>query len=80
MKVKEAKQRIDRMRNVYDNAIKIQECCLRNEDAKGCVRKLEEIAQLNDTLRNFATLTAAYISDEIKRLENIIDDAVIKID
>lgn len=80
MTVKEARQRITCMHDVYDNAMKIQECCLKNKDAKECVKELEEMAQLNNSLRNFATSTASYISDEIKRLEKIIDNAVIKID
>ncbi len=79
MKVKELKQRISHLRNVYDNAIKIQECCLRNKNAKECIEKLEEEAQINTDLRSFASSTASYISDEIKRLESIIDNADVKI-
>lgn len=58
----------------------MQECCLKNESAKDCVKELEEKAVLNTTLRNFASATASYIGDEIKRLERVIDSAVIKID
>lgn len=78
--VKEAKKRIEELHLVYDNARKIQECCLENESAKDCVKELEEKAALNTTLHNFASATALYIGDEIKRLERIMDSAVVKID
>ena len=80
MKVKEVKKRIGDLENVYNNMIKIQECCLRNEDVKNCIKELEEKANINTTLRNLASVTASYISDEIRRLESIIDDAIVKID
>lgn len=80
MKVKELKRRISLLRDVYSNALKIQECCLRNENAKECIKTLEEKTQINTSLRSFASSTASYISDEIKRLEDIIDNADVKID
>lgn len=80
MKVKELRQRISLLRGVYNNALKIQECCLKNKDAKECIKEFEEVSQLNTDLRTFASSVASYISDEIKRLENIIDNADVKID
>lgn len=79
MTVKEVKKRIEELRNIYGNMIKIQECCLRNENAKDCIKELEEAAQLNITIRTLASATAGYIRDEICRLEAIIDNAVISI-
>lgn len=78
--VKDAKKRIEDLQLVYDNAIKIQQCCLRNKDAENCVKELEEKAAMNTTLRNFASATASFISDEIHRLEKAIDSTVVKID
>ncbi|MDE6435761.1 MAG: hypothetical protein K2L07_16245 [Lachnospiraceae bacterium] len=80
MKAKEAKKRIEDLENVYDDMIKIQECCLKNEDAKICIKELEEKSNINTNLRNLVSVTASYISDEIRRLEHIIDDSVAKID
>ncbi len=80
MKVKDVMKRIEDLDNLYDNMIKIQECCLRNEDAKECIKELESKAQLNNTLRYLASLTAAYISDEVGRLNTIIENTVVKID
>ena len=80
MTVKELKQRISLLRGVYNNALKLQDCCLKNDNAEDCIKKLEKEAQLNTTLRNFASSTASYMADEIKRLEGIIDNAVVKID
>ncbi len=79
MKVREVKQRREYLRNVYDNALKIQECCLRNKEAKGCIEELEEKAQIDTSLRTFATSVASCMADEIRRLENIIDEADVKV-
>lgn len=79
MTVKEVKKRIEDLNHLYDNAIKIQECCLRNEDAKDCIKKLETEANLNTTLRNFASASASVLSDEIHRLEDAIDNTDVKI-
>lgn len=80
MTVKEVKERIADLENICDNMIKIQECCLRNKDAENCIKELEENANINTTLRNLASDTACFISDELHRLEDIIDNAVVKID
>ncbi len=80
MKVKEAKKRIKELENIYDDMIKIQECCLKNENAKICIKELEEETNINTTLRNLVSVAASYISDEIHRLEHIVDDLVAKMD
>lgn len=79
MKVKEVKKRIEDLEDVYDNMIRIQECCLRNDDAKDSIKFLEDSASLNTTLCDLASATARYIHDEIHRLQDIIDEAVVKI-
>lgn len=79
MTVKEVKTRIADLENIYNNMIKIQECCLKNEDARNCIKELEENANINTTLRNLVSGTACFISDELHRLEDIIDNAVVKI-
>lgn len=79
MTVKEVKKKISDLQLIYDNTIKIQECCLRNEDAKDAVAKLESEANMSTTLRNFVSATACFISDEIHRLEDAIDNASVKI-
>lgn len=79
MTVKEVKKKISDLQLIYDNTIKIQECCLRNEDAKDAVAKLESEANMSTTLRNFVSATACFISDEINRLEDAIDNASVKI-
>lgn len=79
MTVKEVKKRIEDINHMYDNAIKIQECCIRNEDAKDCIKKLEVEANLSTTLRNFVSATASYLSDEVHRLEEAIDNTIVKI-
>lgn len=79
MKVKEVKQRISGLENVYDNMIRIQECCLRKENAQACIKELENMAALDTTLRNLVSTTAKYIIDEKNRLESLIDNAEIRI-
>nr|WP_302142410.1 hypothetical protein [uncultured Schaedlerella sp.] len=79
MKVKEVKKRIGDLEDVYDNIIRIQECCLRNEDAKVHIEYIENKASLNATLRNLVSVTAGFIGDEIHRLHEIIDNADIEI-
>lgn len=80
MQVREVKGIIGDLKNVYDNMIKIQNCCLENDDAQESIKELEEKANINTSLRNLVSNTAIYISKEICRLENVIDNAVVKID
>ena len=81
MTVKEVKERLNELNDLHDNAIRIQNCCLGNENAWECIKKLEKESGIKETdLRTFATLVAGYASDEIKRLNRIIDNASVKID
>ncbi len=80
MTVKEVKEKIDELNRLHENAIRLQNCCLRNEDVTECIEKLEEESGINTDLRTFATLVARYVGAEIKRLERIIDNATVKID
>lgn len=80
MKVKEAKERLDSLERIYDNAIKIQECCLRNKEAEPAISKIEEETGINMSLRTFASYVASFIADERKRISKLINNADIKID
>ena len=80
MKVKEAKEKLDSLKIVYDNALKIQDCCLRNSEAKEAISELEELAGINTNLRTFATCVATFIADERKRISDLIDNADVRID
>lgn len=80
MKVKEARKRMDNMKQLYDNAIKIQNCCLNNKAADGAITDLEEKSGINTSLRTFATCVATFAANERKRISDIIDNADVKID
>lgn len=80
MKVREAKERMDSLKQLYDNAIKIQNCCMRNGEAEEAVKDLEEKSCIDTSLRAFATCVASFAADERKRISDIIDNADVKID
>lgn len=81
MTVKEVKERINELEDLHENALRIQDCCLRNENARECIKKLEKESGIKNTnLRTFATLVSRCVGDEIKRLNRIIDNAIVKID
>lgn len=80
MKIKEAKRKINDLKQLYDNAIKIQNCCLNNKASEGAVDDLEEKSGINTSLRTFATCVGTLAADEMKRISDIIDNADVKID
>lgn len=80
MKVREARERMDSLKQLYDNAVKIQNCCLHNKSADGAITDLEEKSCINTSLRTFATCVATFVADERKRISDIIDNADVKID
>lgn len=80
MKVKEAREKMDRLKQLYDNAAKIQNCCLNNKSASEIVTDLEKKSCINTSLRTFATCVATLAADEIKRISDIIDNVDVKID
>lgn len=80
MKVKEAREKMDSLKQLYDNAIKIQNYCLNNKASEGAVDDLEEKSGINTSLRTFATCVATLVQDELNRISGIIDNADVKID
>lgn len=80
MKVKEAKERLDNLKRLYDNAVKIQNYCLHNKEMSAFISKFEAETAINTSLRTFATEAAQFAADERNRISNIIDNADIKID
>lgn len=80
MKVREARERMDSLKQLYDNAVKIHNCCLNNKSADGAITDLEEKSCINTSLRTFATCVATFAAGERKRISDIIDNADVKID
>lgn len=80
MKVKEAREKMDSLKRLYDNAVKIQNCCLYNKLLSATVTDLEEKSGIDTPLRKFATCVATFAADERKRISDIIDNADVKID
>lgn len=80
MKVKEAREKMDSLKQLYDNAVKIQNCCLHNKSAAGVITDLEEKSSINTSLRTFATCVATFAADERNRIPDVIDNADVKID
>lgn len=80
MKVKEAKERLDNLKRLYDNAVKIQNYCIHSKEMSAFIPKFEEETAINTSLRTFATEVAQFAADERKRISDIIDNADIKID
>lgn len=79
MKVIEAKDRLNALGELYNNAIKIQNCCLHNKEALESISDLEEKSGINMTMRTFATCVASYVADERKRIEDAINNADVRI-
>ena len=80
MKIKEERERMESLKQLYDNASKIQNCCLNNNAADGAITDLEEKSGINTSLRTFATYAGKLAADERKRISDIIDNADVKID
>lgn len=79
MKVKEARDMMNNLKKLYDNAVKIQNCCLHKEVQKE-IAALEETAGMNMPMRTFATCVASLAADERLRIEKAVDNADVKID
>lgn len=78
MKVKEAKEKITNLRKLYNNALKIQDYCLK-QDSAPFITELETATGIDTTLRTFASRVAACIDEECKRINNLIDNTDVKI-
>lgn len=80
MKVKEAKERLDSLKNIHDNALKLNECCMNNKEALNLIEELENESGINTSLNAFASCVATFVADERKRISDLIDNAEINID
>lgn len=78
MKVREAKVRLDSLKRIYDNALKIQNYYPHNE-ANKTISNLEEKSGIDMNLRTFASCVATIVADERKRILDLIDDAEVNI-
>lgn len=76
MTVKELKQKINGLKNDYDNMIKLQDYFM-GEQANN--EEIEEGADLTAPIRHLCTGVAETLSDEIKRLEAIIDNTTVSV-
>lgn len=79
MKVREAKVRLDSLKRIYDNALKIQDYCLHNAEANETVSNLKEKSGIDMNLRTFASCVATIVADERKRILDLIDNAEVNI-
>lgn len=88
MLIKDVYKKIEELEIDKKNFLRIQEFCLGHmssqEDLNNGVHTkiygaLEDGANLNESLRNLASKTAANIENEIKRLKKIIDNTHINI-
>lgn len=89
MLIKDVYKKIEELERDKKNFLRIQEFCLGHmssqEDLNNGVHTkiygaLEDGANLNESLRNLASKTAANIENEIERLKRIIENTSIKID
>lgn len=79
MKVREAKVRLDSLKRIYDNALKIQDYCPHNAKPNETVSNLEEKSGIDMNLRTFASCVATIVADERKRTLDLIDNAEVNI-
>lgn len=79
MKVREAKVRLDSLKRIYDNALKIQDYCLHNAEVNETVSNLKEKSGIDMNLRTFASCVATIVADEQKRILDLIDNAEVNI-
>lgn len=79
MKVREAKVRLDSLKRIYDNALKIQNYYPHNAEANETVLNLEEKSGIDMNLRTFASCVATIVADERKRILDLIDNAEVNI-
>lgn len=80
MKVKEARLKMDNLKRLYDNAVKIQNCCIHSKEMSTFISKFEEKTAINTPLRTFATEVAQFAADERKRITDVIDNTDVNID
>ena len=69
----ETRTKIENLQNIYDNMTNINNAICLSDIGEEMARNVEELCNLNNTLRNLAASTAQYANAEIKRLEKIIE-------
>ncbi|MEY8357052.1 hypothetical protein AALB39_27425 [Lachnospiraceae bacterium 54-53] len=84
MTVKEVKKQIEILENKYKNMIKLQEYFLGSgtssqETIDKVKVELEENADLSIPIRDLCSSVAAILRTDIERLENLIDNTVVKV-
>ena len=79
MKVREAKVRLDSLKRIYDNALKIHDYCPQNAKPNETVSNLEEKSGIDMNLGTFASCVATIVADERKRTLDLIDNAEVNI-
>lgn len=82
MTVKEVKGQIEKLECDYRNMIKLQDYFMGHtkstEETVSATRtEIEDGANLSRPVRDLCSSVAKMLSDEIKRLNNIIDNAVV---
>lgn len=80
MKVKEAKEEIEKMENLYDNLKKLQDLALSNNtDLVDLVRRVEEESNINMSLSTLTAEGSKYIRKEISRIQYIVENTDVKV-
>lgn len=84
MTVKEVKDKIVRLQESYQNLVRLQNFFLGvydvpEETIKDLKNNIEEMAHLSIPIRDLCSTSAKFLSDEIERLNNAIDNTSVKV-
>lgn len=79
MKVKQAKAKMNNLKQLYDNAVRIQAYCSSRVENDTTISTLENRAEINMPLGTFAAGVAQFTEEEIQRISNMIDNTDVSI-